>query len=188
MANDGLSEPPRHADSKNPIFLLSRNLGPDHLRGPGVVSVGCWGVLSNESFFFRRGGGVEAEGCIGAPPPPELKACLPRCCQTQICRHKFRITHLNLLESASPPLHFRGLEMARDYWGISNVWEFQETVPTSDPHQSPPTALGPCSPTKTHASIHWPDLRDEKMAALFVLQFCVVVCLRYCVLCRLTVM
>ena len=48
MANDDFSEPPRRADSKNPIFIFCRILGPGHLRGPGV-----W-----VGFFFFGGGAV----------------------------------------------------------------------------------------------------------------------------------
>ena len=36
MANDDFSEPPRRADSKNPMFFFSRFLGPGHLWDPGV--------------------------------------------------------------------------------------------------------------------------------------------------------
>ena len=35
MANDDFSEPPGHADSKNPIFIFCRILGRGHLWGPG---------------------------------------------------------------------------------------------------------------------------------------------------------
>ena len=36
MGNDIFSEPPQRADSKNPIFIFCRILGPGHLQGPGV--------------------------------------------------------------------------------------------------------------------------------------------------------
>ena len=36
MANDDFSEPPRRADSKNPIFFFPRFLGLSHLQGPGI--------------------------------------------------------------------------------------------------------------------------------------------------------
>ena len=39
MANDDFSEPPRRADSKNPIFFFCRVLGLGHPRCPGVSLV-----------------------------------------------------------------------------------------------------------------------------------------------------
>ena len=68
MANDDFSEPPRRADSKNPIFFFSRFLGLGHLRGPGVRLGGILGVLSIEPFLGERG--VRLEGSIDSPPPP----------------------------------------------------------------------------------------------------------------------
>ena len=55
MANDEFSEPPRRADSKNPIFIFRRFLGPGHLRGPGVSLGRIWGLPSIEPLF---GGGL----------------------------------------------------------------------------------------------------------------------------------
>ena len=55
MANDDFSEPPRHADPKNPIFIFSRFLGPGHLRGLGVSLGRILGVLSIEPFFGEGG-------------------------------------------------------------------------------------------------------------------------------------
>ena len=68
MANDDLSEPPEHADSKNPIFILCRFLGLGHLRGPGVSLGWSLGVPSIEPFL--AGGGVRLEGSLEPPPPP----------------------------------------------------------------------------------------------------------------------
>ena len=69
MANDAFSEPPRCADSKNPIFIFCRFLGLGHLRGPGVSLGTIWGVLSIEP-FFGEGRGVWPGGSIDPPPPP----------------------------------------------------------------------------------------------------------------------
>ena len=69
MANDDFSEPPRRTDSKNPIFIFCRFLGPGHLRGPGVSLGRILGVPSIEPF----GGGVGPEGSIDPPSPPPRK-------------------------------------------------------------------------------------------------------------------
>ena len=45
MANDDFSEPPRRADSKNPIFIFCPFLGLGHLRGPGFSLGRISGVL-----------------------------------------------------------------------------------------------------------------------------------------------
>ena len=74
MANEDFSEPPRRADSKNPIFFFSRFLGLGHLRGPGVSLGRILGVLSIEPFFFR---GALARGLDRPSPPLQLKARLP---------------------------------------------------------------------------------------------------------------
>ena len=50
-ANDNFSEPPRRADSKNPIFIFGRFLGLGRLRGPGVSLVRILGVPSIEPFW-----------------------------------------------------------------------------------------------------------------------------------------
>ena len=68
MANDDFSEPPRHADSKNPIFFFSRFLGLGHLQGLGVRLGRILGVLSIEPFLGE--GGVPAGGLYRTPPPP----------------------------------------------------------------------------------------------------------------------
>ena len=60
MANDDFSEPPRCADSKNPIFIFCRFLGLGHLRGPGVSLGRILGVLSIEPYLGE--GGVLARG------------------------------------------------------------------------------------------------------------------------------
>ena len=67
MANDDFSEPPRRADSKNPIFFFPRFLGLGHLQGPGVRLGRILGVLSIEPFLGE--GGVRPEGSIDPPPP-----------------------------------------------------------------------------------------------------------------------
>ena len=76
MANDDFSEPPRRADSKNPIFFFSRFLGLGHLPGPGVRLGSIVGFLSIEPFLGE--GGVQPEGSID-PPPLETKTRLPMC-------------------------------------------------------------------------------------------------------------
>ena len=50
MANDDFSEPPRRADSKNPIFSFSRFLGP------GVRLRRILGGPSIEPFLEEEGG------------------------------------------------------------------------------------------------------------------------------------
>ena len=68
MANDDFFEPPRRADSQNPIFLFCLILGPDHLRGPGVSLGRMLGGPSIEPFF--GGGGGLARGAVSTPAPP----------------------------------------------------------------------------------------------------------------------
>ena len=72
MANDGFSEPPRRADSKNSIFIF----GPGHLRGPGVRHGRiCGGPLIAP--FLGLGGRRSGQmGCV--EPPPKLKARAPQ--------------------------------------------------------------------------------------------------------------
>ena len=53
MADDDFSEPPRRADSKNPIFIFCRFLGLGHLRGPAVSLVRILGIPSMEPFWGR---------------------------------------------------------------------------------------------------------------------------------------
>ena len=68
VASDDFSEPPRCADSKNPIFISCRFLGFLGLRGLGVNLIRILGVPSIEPLL---GGGL-ARGSID--PPPQLKA------------------------------------------------------------------------------------------------------------------
>ena len=75
MANDDFSEPPRRADSKNPIFFFSRFLGLGHLQGLGVRLGRIWGVLSLEPFL--GGGGGPAGGLYRPSPPRKRKPGLP---------------------------------------------------------------------------------------------------------------
>ena len=68
MANDDFSEPPRRADSQNPIFIF-----PDFWvwvtsEARGSVSVGFWGSCQLSPFW-----GVRPEGSIEPPPLPETK-------------------------------------------------------------------------------------------------------------------
>ena len=74
MANDDFSEPPRRADSKNPIFFFSRFLGLGPLQGLGVRLGRILGVLSIEPFL---GGGVRPEGLSTPPPPRKRKPGFP---------------------------------------------------------------------------------------------------------------
>ena len=69
MANDDFSEPPRRADSKNPIFIFCRFLGLCHLRGPGVSLGRIFRVPSIEP-LLGCGGGL-ARGLYRPPPPIE---------------------------------------------------------------------------------------------------------------------
>ena len=68
MANDDFSEPPRRADSKNPIFFFSRFLGLGHLRGLGVRLSRILGVLSIEPLLGEGGG--SGRRALSTPPPP----------------------------------------------------------------------------------------------------------------------
>ena len=70
MANDNFSEPPRRADSKNPIFFFSRFLGLGHHQGLGVRLGRILGVLSIEP-FLGEGGGSSRRAL--STPPPETK-------------------------------------------------------------------------------------------------------------------
>ena len=69
MANDDFSEPPRCADSKNPIFFFSDLWVWVTSEARGSVSVGFWGSCQLSPFFLRGGGG-RPEGSIDPPPPP----------------------------------------------------------------------------------------------------------------------
>ena len=55
MANDDFSEPPQRADSKNPIFIFCRILGPGHLRGLGFSVGRILGGPSIEPFLGEGG-------------------------------------------------------------------------------------------------------------------------------------
>ena len=67
MANDDFPEPPRHADSKTPIFIFCQFLGLGHLWGLGVSLGRILGVPSIEPFL---GTGGLAMGLYRPPPPP----------------------------------------------------------------------------------------------------------------------
>ena len=71
MANDDFSEPPRRADAKIPFSFFCRNLGPGHLRGPGLV-VRILGSPSIEPFGGR--GGASQRAVSNSPPTSKLKA------------------------------------------------------------------------------------------------------------------
>ena len=75
LANDDFSEPPRRADSKNPIFTFCRFLGPGHLGGPGVSLGRILGVPSMEPFLGEGGGSSQR---ALSTPPFQLKARLPQ--------------------------------------------------------------------------------------------------------------
>ena len=74
MANDDFSEPPRRADSENPIFTFGRFLGPCHLRGRGVSLGRILGVLSMSHFWGR---GRSSQRAILTPPPRSWKPAHP---------------------------------------------------------------------------------------------------------------
>ena len=76
MANDDFSEPPRRADSKNPIFSFSRFFGLGHLRGPGVSLGRILGVLSIEPLLGEGAG--EGRALSTPPPLPETKTRPPQ--------------------------------------------------------------------------------------------------------------
>ena len=100
MANDVFSEPPRRADSKNPIFIFSRFLGLGHLRGPGVSLGRILGVQSVEPFW-----GGPAGGLYRLPLPPQTKTRPPqRECSRAfdgLCSSK----NLHAVTPSCPPAH-----------------------------------------------------------------------------------
>ena len=73
MANDDFSEPPRRADSRNPIF------GPVTPVAWGFLSVGFWGAHQFSS--FRRGG--SSQRALSTPPPPRNES--PRFLSSSVC-------------------------------------------------------------------------------------------------------
>ena len=78
MANDDFSAPPRCADSKNPIFIfffLADFWVWVTSGARGSVSVGFWGARQLSPFF---GGGLVRGLYRSPPPPPQLKARLPK--------------------------------------------------------------------------------------------------------------
>ena len=79
IANDDFSEPPQHADSKNPVFIFRRILGLGHLRGL-EVSLGRIGGGGASIEPLLVGGGL-ARGLHRPPPkvvsPPSPDAALP---------------------------------------------------------------------------------------------------------------
>ena len=81
MASGVFSEPPRRADSKNPIFIFCRILGLGHLRGPGFSLGRILGVLSIEPFFLGRvpsqGGSIDhaiRNSCVCTTSTAQSKA------------------------------------------------------------------------------------------------------------------
>ena len=76
MANDDFAEPPRRADSKNPIFFFSANFesrSPPGTRG----SVGrILGGMAIEPFGV--GGGGASHRAVSTPPPFSLKLRPPK--------------------------------------------------------------------------------------------------------------
>ena len=69
MANDDVSEPPRRADSKNPIFFFCRFWGLGHLQDPGIRLGRILGGLSIEP-FLGEGGGSSRRALLTPPPQP----------------------------------------------------------------------------------------------------------------------
>ena len=63
MANDDFSEPPRRADSKNPIFEGRVRVTS---RARGSVSEGFWWALPLSLCL----GGVSSQRAVSTPPPP----------------------------------------------------------------------------------------------------------------------
>ena len=85
MANDDVSEPPRRADSKTPIFIFCQFLGLGHLRGPGVSLGRNFGVPSIEPFLGEGGG--SSQGALSTPPPPGSES-LPASSKVEISFHR----------------------------------------------------------------------------------------------------
>ena len=71
MANDDFSEPPRRANSKNPIFIFCRCLGLGHPWGLGVRLGRILGGPSIEPFLGEGGGA--SQRALSSPPPPLRK-------------------------------------------------------------------------------------------------------------------
>ena len=69
MANDSFSEPPRRADSKNPIFFFSRFWVWVTSKAWGSDLVGFWGSCQLSPFWGE--GGSRPEGSIDPPPRNE---------------------------------------------------------------------------------------------------------------------
>ena len=74
-ASDDFSDLPRRADSKNPILIFCRILGPGHLRGPGVSLSRNFGGRASIELL----GGESSQGAVWTtaqpplPPPLDLK-------------------------------------------------------------------------------------------------------------------
>ena len=105
MASDDFSEPPRRADSKNPIFIFFLDFWVRVTsEARGSVSVGFWGVPSIEPFLGRGG---SSQGALSTPPPFQLKACLPhtfRNSASQCFCSMHRGTRSFGLRASPPPL------------------------------------------------------------------------------------
>ena len=72
MANDPFSEPPRRADSKNPIFIFFADFWVwVTSEAQESVSLGFWG--SRQLSPLGEGGGGLARG-LYRPPPPSLES------------------------------------------------------------------------------------------------------------------
>ena len=67
MANDDFSEPPRRADSANPIFIFADFWVWVTSEAQGSVSEGFWGSCQLSPFWERGGGLVR-----GLYRPPRL--------------------------------------------------------------------------------------------------------------------
>ena len=73
IANDDFCEPPRRADSKNPIFTFCRILGAGHLRGSGVSRGRILGGPPIGPSFFWVVGGASSRAVSTLKPCPPLR-------------------------------------------------------------------------------------------------------------------
>ena len=146
MANDDFSEPPRRADSNDPIFIFCRFWVRVTYEAQGSVLVGFWGSRQL-SPFWGRGGGL-ARG-LYRPPPLNCKPGCPRgvlglAVQTISCI-PHRLPRPHRLWQVAP----QGCLP----WGVGGVcamqiqqWHTQEDVPTR--RRQAPT-LPPAKPWAT---------------------------------------
>ena len=74
MVNDDFSEPPRCADSKNPISFFAEFGVRVHSEAQRSVSVGFLGARQWSPLSW----GGPSQKSLSTPPPPEAKAQLPR--------------------------------------------------------------------------------------------------------------